>query len=81
MDAAKALSKQIQRGALSDGFTIREVYRHNWSLLSNAKEVGEAVEVLADLGWLHPAQDSRQSNTDGRPTVRYYINPRIKSAA
>ncbi len=81
MDSAKALSRHLQRGALKDGFTIREVYRHNWSLLTNVKEATEAAEVLADLGWLRPVQDKRQSNADGRPTVRYYINPRLKAAA
>ncbi|MDP3864363.1 MAG: YfjI family protein [Rhodoferax sp.] len=81
MDSAKALSNHIQRAALSDGFTIREVYRHNWSMLSNVKEVTEAAEVLVDFGWLRPIHDKRQDSTDGRPTVRYYINPRLKRAA
>ena len=81
MDSAKALSKHVQRGALKDGFTVRAVYRHNWSLLSNVKEATEAVEVLVDLGWLRPVQDKRVSFTDGRPTVRYYINPRLQAAA
>lgn len=81
MEAAKSLSTHIHRGALNDGFTIRDVYRHNWSLLSNAKEVAEAVDVLTDLAWLHPWQDPRQSNAEGRPTVRYHINPRLKRAA
>jgi hypothetical protein len=81
MDSAKALSKHIQRGALHDGFTVREVYRHNWSLLSNAKEAAEAVEVLVDLGWLRAVRDERVNATDGRPTVRYFINPRLKAAA
>jgi hypothetical protein len=81
MDSAKALSKHIQRGALKDGFTVREVYRHSWSLLSNTKEAAEAVAVLVDLGWLRAVQDSRQTNTEGRPTVRHYINPRLRAAA
>ncbi|MEI7955738.1 MAG: DUF3987 domain-containing protein [Verrucomicrobiota bacterium] len=81
MDSAKALSKHIQRGALKDGFTVREVYRHNWSLLSNVKEATEAVEVLADLGWLRAVQDKRVNFTDGRATVRYFINPRLQAAA
>jgi putative DNA primase/helicase len=81
MDSAKALSKHIQRGALSDGFTVREVYRHNWSLLSNVKEATEAVEVLVDLGWLRAQRDERVSAADGRPTVRHFINPRLKAAA
>lgn len=81
MDSAKALSKHIQRGALKDGFTVREVYRHNWSLLSNTKEAAEAVAVLVDLGWLRAVQDVRQNNSEGRPTVRYYIHPRFRAAA
>jgi hypothetical protein len=81
MDSAKALSKHIQRGALKDGFTVRDVYRHNWSLLGNTKEAAEAVAVLVDLGWLRAVQDARQNNTEGRPTVRHYINPRLRAAA
>ena len=81
MDSAKTLSRHIQRGALPDGFTVREVYSHNWSLLSNVKEAAEAVEVLTDLGWLRAVQDVRVNATDGRPTVRYYINPRLQAAA
>jgi len=77
MDSAKALSEHIRRGALKDGFTVREVYRHNWSMLSNTKEATEAVEVLVDLGWLRAVRDEKVSNTDGRPTLRYYINPRL----
>lgn len=81
MDSAQALSKHIQRGALGSGFTVREVYRHNWSLLSNVKEATEAVEVLVDLGWLRVVQDKREAGADGRPTVRYCINPRLQAAA
>jgi hypothetical protein len=81
MDSAKALSRHIERGALKDGFTVRNVYRNNWSLLSSVKEAAEAVEVLVDLGWLRVAQDKQVNGTDGRPTVRYFINPRLQAAA
>lgn len=81
MDSAKALSRHIRRGALKDGFTVRNVYRNNWSLLGTAKEAAEAVEVLVDLGWLRAVQEQRVNATDGRPTVRYCINPRLQAAA
>ena len=81
MDSAKALSRHIRRGDLKDGFTVRDVYRKNWSLLSAVKEATEAAELLVDLGWLRPFQDQRGNGTDGRPTVRYYINPRLQAAA
>lgn len=81
MDSAQALSKRIQSGALKDGFTVREVYRHNWSLLCSVKEATEAAEVLVDMGWLRAVQDSRLSSSDGRATVRYFVNPLLKLAA
>ncbi len=76
MDSAKSLAERIKKGALKDGFTVREVYRHNWSMLGTSKEAADAVDVLADLNWLRAVRDERV-NTDGRPTVRYYINPRL----
>jgi hypothetical protein len=81
MDSAQALSKHIQGGALKDGFTIREVYRHNWSLLCSVKEATEAAEVLVDMGWLRAVQDPRQGNSDGRAAIRYYVNPHLRAAA
>jgi hypothetical protein len=81
MDSAQALSIRIQCGALKDGFTVREVYRHNWSLLCSVKEATEAAEVLVDMGWLRAVQDSRLSSSDGRATVRYFVNPLLKLAA
>ncbi len=36
MDAAKALSRHIQRGALKDGFTVRGVYKNNCSPIGRA---------------------------------------------
>lgn len=81
MDSAKALSRHIQRCDLQDGFTVRDVYRKNWSLLTTTKEATDAVEVLVDLGWLRAVRDERVSPADGRPTVRYFINPRLKATA
>jgi len=81
MEAAKALATHIRAGKLKDGFTVRDVYRHNWSLLSNVKEATEAADVLVDLSWLRTVKDERVNASDGRPTVRFYINPRLKAAA
>lgn len=81
MDSAKALTRHVQRGALKDGFTARDVYRNNWSMLTGVKDATDAIEVLVDLGWLRQVRDERVNSTDGRPTVRYFINPRLKVAA
>jgi hypothetical protein len=81
MDSANALSRRLLQGALKDGFTSRDVYRNNWSMLSTPKEASEAITVLVDLAWLRVVADTRQTNTDGRPAVHYFINPRLKVAA
>jgi putative DNA primase/helicase len=76
-DTAKALAKHIRQGDLKDGFTVRNVYRKNWSLLSTVNEATEATEVLQDLGWLRAVRDDKVSANDGRPTVRFIINPKV----
>lgn len=76
-DAAKSLAQHIKKGDLQDGFTVRNVYRKNWSLLATAKEATEATEVLQDMGWLRAVRDVKVSASDGRPTVRYLINPKV----
>lgn len=76
-DAAKSLAKHIKKGDLQDGFTVRNVYRKNWSLLASAKEAAEATELLQDMGWLRAVRDEKVSANDGRPTVRYMINPKV----
>ena len=80
MDSATALAARITQGALKNGFTVREIYRHNWSMLATQREATDAAEVLVDLGWLKPYTE-KTPGTDGRPSVRYLINPRIQRAA
>lgn len=80
MDAAKSLVTHIKNGDLEDRFTVRNVYRKNWSLLSTAKDAAEAIEILEEFGWLQSVCDSHTSGNEGRPTIRYLINPLIKSA-
>jgi hypothetical protein len=80
MSAAKSLADHIKNGDLQDGFTVRSVHRKNWSLLGSPKAASEAVEILQDWGWLKPMRDLQTSANDGRPTLRYSINPKVKSA-
>ena len=76
-DAAKSLAQHIKKADLPDGFTVRNVYRKNWSHLATPKEATEATELLQDLGWLRAVRDEKVSANDGRPTVRYMINPKV----
>ena len=77
IESAKTLAQHLRKGDLEDGFTVRTVYRKNWSLLTTPRDVTEATEILQDLGWLRPVRDGGVSSNDGRPTVRYQINPKV----
>lgn len=76
-DAANSLAKHLKKGDLPDGFTVRNVYRKNWSHLATPRDASEATELLQDLGWLRAVRDDKPSASDGRPTIRYLINPKV----
>ena len=60
---------------LKNGFTTRDVYRKGWRLLQTKKDVEEAIEDLADAGWLRKLY---QDNPNGGPLkVLHQINPKI----
>lgn len=74
--AAALLAKKIEEGKLKSGFTIRDVYRKDWSLLSSKEVIRNACDELIELGWLRI--EIRQGNV-GRPKqASFVINPKIK---
>lgn len=78
-DSARTLLRQLQRGALTDGFTARDVYRKQWSLLAGKNQTADALEMLIDYGWLRAIGDVDTSVPNGRPTVRYLLHPSLKA--
>jgi hypothetical protein len=70
--AAKAILSKIRAGELPDNFTAREIYRNEWSNLSDREAVKAGLELLVDLDWLA----AKAVPTAGRPSVTYLINPR-----
>jgi len=79
IDSAKNLSDKLIQGALNDGFTVRDIYRRNWSWLTDRKEVMAAVEILIDADWIRPC--NKGLGADGRPAIHYTINPQVQKAA
>ncbi|MDA1166075.1 MAG: DUF3987 domain-containing protein, partial [Planctomycetota bacterium] len=73
--AAHRLAAKIKNGSVSDRFTLRDVYRKNWSGLTDRKEVAAAVDVLID----HDVLRSEDIRTNGRSSTTYHINPRFHS--
>lgn len=74
VEAARALVKAIQSGALSDGFTARLVAQKGWAGLGTPDAVRDAAGLLCDLGHLH-AVESGPGERGGRPSMRYLIHP------
>lgn len=72
--AARALAKKITDGSLTDGFSVRDVYRPGWSGLANSEEAQSAIELLVDLHWLAVVE----TPTNGRKRTEHMINPRIR---
>ncbi len=52
IEAAPELLKRIQSGDIRDGFSLRDIYRKEWSKLTTPDEVKQAVDVLIDYGWV-----------------------------
>lgn len=71
--AARLILKRIRE--LPEPFTARDVYRNQWSGLSDRDAVRDALDMLADYGHLI----AETPDTGGRPTVVYRLNPRART--
>jgi putative DNA primase/helicase len=74
--AAALLATKIKRGRLASPFTGRDVYRNEWTGLTEARVVQGALKSLEDLGWIRA--EAVRGGDSGRPTVRFHINPRLR---
>ena len=77
--AAALLAAKLTHGRLPSPFTAREVYRNEWTGLTEPRVVQGALECLADLGWLRP--EVVRAHDGGRPSVRFHTNPRLAAGA
>ena len=50
--AAQALAVKLERGALEDGFTLRDVRRNQWRSLTTDDAIQAALDWLEDEDWL-----------------------------
>jgi putative DNA primase/helicase len=71
---ARILVRHIQRGDLTSPFTARDVLRKGWQSLTIPVEVGEALDVAEEFGWVARMQRTAAPR-GGRPTADYLINP------
>jgi hypothetical protein len=79
--AAYELSRRIERGEIKDGFTARDVYRRQWSLLTDREVVYMAIDELVEAGWLRRRRVDPTGGPNalsGRGRNEYIINPRAR---
>ena len=75
LSAAHALASKIRKGAICDGDSVRDVYRHGWSHLRKPEQVTGGFAALEDCGWI-ALEMVRSSEQGGRPpSEAVRINP------
>lgn len=79
--AAQALAAKLQRDALEDGFTLRDVRRNQWRGLTTDEAIQPALDWLEDENWLRGEATGGTGPSSGRRTLRYRINPAIRVKA
>ena len=77
--AAQALAAKLRRGALGDGFTVRDVRRNQWRHLTLDDGIQAALDWLEDEDWLRSESTGGTGPGSGRRTVRYRINPAVSN--
>jgi hypothetical protein len=71
--AARALLAKIRARALKDRFTLRDIYRSNWTHLQRPEAARQAARVLVEFDYLRdiPAQPGQLG---GRPSETFEVN-------
>ena len=73
--AAKAILEHLRAGRLKDGFTARDIQRHDWSHLTEREQIGAGLTLLVELDYLADVA-APPGPRGGRPKVKHLINPR-----
>ena len=76
--AAQAIAAKLKVGRLSDGFTVRDVRRHQWRGLTTDESIQAALDWLEDCHWIKSEEIGGTGPGTGRRTTRYRINPSIR---
>lgn len=72
-DGARLLLKRIKNKEVKSGFTVRTIYRKQWSGLTESNTVLKACQVLEEC---HIIQ-AKHTETKGRSALTYEINPKV----
>ena len=72
---ASVLSKKIKQGELGQKFSLRDVYRKQWSFLKDKDSAEAACEELIKNHWIKEVSDAPPGQ---KTKTEYVVNPRIE---
>lgn len=76
--AATILAARVKKNALGNRFTARDVYRHQWSFLTDKDAAQAACEILVDAAWLRELVT--ESSFGQRGKTEYIVNPKLQAS-
>jgi hypothetical protein len=74
LTAARELARHIRKGKLPDVFQAKFIYDKGWAGLTDSVEVGKALDVLENYGWVC----SVEQRTKGRPRTDWHLHPELR---
>lgn len=75
--AAGRLADRIEKGHVTDGQTVRDIYRNGWQGLNTVERVQLAIHELAKLNWVR----METKETGGRPSDVLRLHPDLRGSA
>ena len=75
LTAARGLARHMRKDDLPDVFQAKYVYDKGWAGLTESMEVGKALDVLENYGWVC----SVEQRTKRRPRTDWHLHPELRS--
>jgi Protein of unknown function (DUF3987)/Bifunctional DNA primase/polymerase, N-terminal len=74
---AETFADHILRGDVTEGMSLRDVYRHGWLGLGSAETVHRAADALVKAGWIRLHQGAVSADGGQPPSPQILLNPAI----
>ena len=71
---ARAIIAKIRSGALPAVLTVRDIYRPQWTGLTDLETIKSGIKLLVERDWLVEIR----KDTGGRPSFEYRLNPKTE---
>ena len=80
LQASEILKERHHKVLLLDGDTVRDIYRHGWTDLTESQDAFAAIEVLERYGWVRLERESTGGRTSFATVPLFLTMPSEKLA-